>query len=205
MPERQPIQAPSSYDKVRAAITIDVDIATRTVTTSASDEYERALFHPENIAERALVAAFIDGVARLAGRQDPAELEAALLPRSVRDVHARHGHAIMMQTFRDMVRPDLEGRVVTISREDDAYVRFDLGWSVHDRALGSRIDGKSDCQAFLNRLVGKLESDIIDELRRYGRVSMLTDLPPSWWSEINVILDTEGKNGCRRRSIRPRG
>lgn len=171
--ERHPIQAASNYDKVRAAITVDVDIAKRTVTTSATDEYERALFHPENIAERALVAAFIQGVARLAGRDDAAKVEAALLPQIVRDVHARHGHAIMMRTFRDMVRPDLEGRAVTISREDDAYVRFDLGWSVHDRSLGSRINGKSECQAFLNRLVGQLESNIVDELRRYNRISML--------------------------------
>ena len=174
--ERQPIQAQSSYDKVRAAITVDVDMATRTITTSATDEYERAVFHPENIAERALVGAFVEGVARLAGCDDRTEIEAALLPRIVRDIHARHGHAIMMRTFRDMVRPDLEGRVVTISREDDAYVRFDLGWSVHDRALGPNIKGKSDCQGFLNKLVGQLENDIVEELRRYDRVSLLTML-----------------------------
>ena len=171
--EPRPVAATLSYDEARAAIRVEVDRVQGVITTWATDVHERALFHAENIAERALVAALVNGVARLMGHADPAALEAALTPKIVRDTQARHGHAFMAAGFRDMVRSDLGGSVLTISREDDAYGRLDLGWSVRDRGLGGRLAGKDQCQPFLNSLVLHLENEIVGVLRRFDRRAML--------------------------------
>lgn len=171
--EPRPVTAALTYDEARAAIRVEVDRTHCVITTRATEAYERASFHPENIAERALVAALVNGVAVLAGHADPAALEVAMTSQIVRNAQARHGHAFMVNGFRDMVRTDLGGRVLTISREDDAYGRLDLGWSVQDRALGARLAGKEQCQPFLNSLVRHLEDEIVGALRRFDRRSML--------------------------------
>lgn len=171
--EPRPVTAALTYDEARGAIRVEVDLEAGVITTLASDEYERATFHPENIAERALVAALVNGVAVLAGHADPVAIESELTLQIVPNVQARHGHAFMVSGYRDRVHSDLGGRVVTISREDDAYGRLDLGWTVRDRSLGGRLVGKEQCQPFLNSLVTRLENEIVGALQRFDRRSML--------------------------------
>lgn len=171
--EPRPVTAALTYCEARAAIGVEADRALGVITTHAGEAYERASFHIENIAERAMVAALVNGVAVLTGHPDPVAIEAMLTPQIVSNVQARHGHAFMISGFRDMVRSDLSGRVLTISREDDAYGRLDLGWSVRDRSLGGRLFGKDQCQPFLNSLVKHLEDDIVGTLRRFDRRPML--------------------------------
>jgi len=171
--ETRPLTAPLSYEQARAAIHVEVDQERRVVTTRAGEDYDRASFHPENIAERALVAALISGVAAMAARANPPDIELTLISRIVPNPQARHGHAFTMGGFRDRVRSDLCGRIVTINREDDAYTRLNLGWSVRDRGLGAQLIGKEACQPFLNSLVRRLEDEIVAALRRFDRRSML--------------------------------
>lgn len=171
--EPRPVMAALTYDEARAAIRVEVDRARGVITTFATEAYERASFHPENIAERALVAALVNGVAVLAGYADPDAFEAAMTSQIVRNPQARHGHAFMVNGFRDLIHADLSGHVLTISREDDAYGRLDLGWSVRDRGLGGRLTGKEQCQPFLNSLVRHLEDEIVGALRRFDRRAML--------------------------------
>ena len=174
--DRHPPETPLAYDEARAAIRVEVDRAARTITTWVGEAFERAQFHPLNIAERALVATFVRGAAELAGHADPAATELALTPRIVVGDQARHGHAFAVRGFRDLVRPDLRGRVVTISLEDDALMRLGLGWSVRDRAAGARLAGDEECRPFLNALVRRLEDDLVADLRRFDRRSMLQAL-----------------------------
>jgi hypothetical protein len=171
--ELRPTPVRRTYEDARQAIQISVDRAAGTLTTVIGSGYEDAQFHEENIAERALVAAFIHGVALLAGHPSPEIAEAEFLPLIVRNPSARHGHAFSASGFRDQVRPGLRGRVATIGRETDAFIRLGLGWAVHERSQGARLAGKADCNAFLNALVMHIEREIVSELQQYDRHAML--------------------------------
>jgi hypothetical protein len=121
MSDRRLVRDQSTYDHVRAAIRPEVLADQNSVITVVGAEFDRALFHPENIAERALVGAFIHGVANLAGYTEPETVEQTLLPQIVTDANARHCHAFAQRGFRDHVRADEAGsRLARISREDDA-------------------------------------------------------------------------------------
>lgn len=164
------------YEEARAEITVGVDAARRTVTTTATARWELAQFHPENIAERALVAALIDGIAQLSRNGIDEAKRAALLSQIVPDPQARQGHAFLMRDFRDHVSSDLRGHVIKISREDDAITRLGLGWQVRDPKDGGRITGAGDCMAFLNRLVENLEEGLCADLHSFNRRTFLTAL-----------------------------
>jgi len=174
MSDRRIVRSRSTYDQARAAVRSEAFPDKNSITTVVSAEFDRALFHAENIAEKALVGAFVHGVAQLAEHPEPGKFEQALLPQIVTGPNARHCHAFAQRGFRDHVRTDEAGsRLVRISREDDAYTRLGLGWSVRDRLLGSKISGKSDCMAFLNLLVRQLEDQLIEGLHGFDRRQML--------------------------------
>lgn len=166
-----------TYEAARAAIRVEIDPHRSTILTRIGSDFDRALFHPQNIAERALVAAFIRGVACLAGETDLDAVELALLPRIVTDPEARHSHAFAQRSFRDHVRvPDAGNQLIRIAREDDAYTRLNLGWNVRDRSEGSKIYGKADCMAFLNAIVTYLQDDLLEAVRTFDRRQMLERL-----------------------------
>lgn len=164
-----------NYGDARGSIKVSVDVTRRVVTTEASEAYERAQFHGENIAERALVAAFVEGVLRLTSIKN-ADADETLVDQIVTSPFARHGHAFVVRGFRDHSFADLHGTVVTISQEEDAFLKLNLGWQVHDRSKGNRLEGKEECTAFLNRLVGRLQDQLIDELRKYNREALIMTL-----------------------------
>lgn len=166
----------STYEEARAAVRVEVDHERGVITTIASEGFELAQFHSENIAERALVAALVHGAALLSVQLDPTRVEVGLTPLIVANTHARHGHAFMQRDFRNMVRPALRGRTVTIGRDDDAFVRLGLGWRVRERSVGGQIDGGEACRTFLNDLVKHIEEDIVDDLRSFQRGPMLSRL-----------------------------
>jgi hypothetical protein len=167
--ERRRQPQPVDYRTARSAIDIRLDRKMRIIHIIAGDIFDDAQFHVENIAERALVAAMVHGAAELANVSDPAKVEAELVPLIVRNEFARQGHMFTARDFRDIVRPRMPGGIITISRDDDAFTRYNLGWTVRDRALGPQIEGKAETTSFLGKLVQNLENEIIAEVGRYGR------------------------------------
>ena len=166
-----------TYEATRAAVRVEIDPNRSTIVTRVGSDFDMGLFHVENIAERALVAAFINGAARLGGETEPDTVELALLPRIVTDPEARHSHAFAQRGFRDHVRvPDAGSQLIRITREDDAYTRLNLGWNVRDRSEGAKIHGKADCTAFLNAVVTHLQDDLLAALRTFDRRQMLERL-----------------------------
>lgn len=145
------------------------------MTTRLSEAWTIAQFHPRNIAEHALVEAVVGGIAQLAGT-DRATLVAIAVPQIIANEHARHGHAFAVRDFRDNVRPDLGGKVITIAREDDALLRLGLGWRVRERTAGGQVEGWDDCRAFLTDLVRWLEDDLLARLSQFDRRAMLAML-----------------------------
>ncbi len=175
--DRRLVRERLTYKAARAAVRVEIDPDRSTIVMRIGSDFDKALFHPENIAERALVAAFIEGAARLAGEKDPDALEAALLPTIVTNSEARHSHAFAQRSFRDHVRAyDAGGQLIRITREDDAFVRLNLGWSVRSRSEGPTILGKADCTAFLNAVVTHLQNDLLEMLKAYDRLQMLACL-----------------------------
>lgn len=159
-----------TYEAAKAAIRVEIDRARSTIVTRVGSDFDKALFHAENIAERALVAALIDGAARLAGETDPDAIVDALLGAIVTSPEARHNHAFVQRSFRDHVRAhDAGNQLIRITREDDAYTRLNLGWSVRDRSEGATVVGKADCKAFLNAVVTHLQDELLEMLRGYDR------------------------------------
>jgi hypothetical protein len=166
----------SSYEEARASITVETSIGNSTFQTVADADYERAVFHPENIAERALVSALIEAVNKIAGEPLSALQVGAMLQEIVKSPAARHGHAFMAREFRDHVRDDIGGEVVILNRDDDAYVRLGLGWAIRDRDQGAEISGKAECSAFLNGVVRHLEDELCADLKQFGRKPFLKKL-----------------------------
>ncbi|MBS0999767.1 hypothetical protein JK169_01845 [Acetobacter persici] len=172
--DRRLVRDRLTYEAARAAVRVEVYPSQSTIVTRIGSDFDKALFHPENIAERALVAAFINGAARLAGEVDPEAFEIELLPKIVTDPEARHSHAFAQRGFRDYVRKyDGENKLIRITREDDAFTRLNLGWYVRDRSQGSTILGKAECTAFLNAIVIHLQDELLEMLKDYDRRQIL--------------------------------
>jgi hypothetical protein len=174
--ERRQEPHPIDYPTARSSLEIRLDRKTRIIQIIAGDIFDDAQFNIENIAERALVGAMVHGAAELAGVANPGKIEAELLPLIVRNDFARQGHMFTPRDFRDLVRPRMPGGIITISRDDDAFTRYNLGWSIRDRRLGAQIEGKAETTDFLGKLVQNLENEIIGEVRRYGRCALIEKL-----------------------------
>jgi hypothetical protein len=174
--DRQAIPELRSYDEIRDSIRVAVDSTQGLITTVVGRGFDEAQFNSENSAERALVGALVEGAAILAGEADPQLIERAMLPLIVTNSAARQGHAFAIREFRDTVHADLRRRVFEIEPEDDAFNRYNLGWSVRDRELGPLITDKAECISFLNSVVKRVEDDIINEVRRYNRLALIESL-----------------------------
>ncbi|MBR1231698.1 hypothetical protein [Bradyrhizobium sp. AUGA SZCCT0182] len=162
-----------TFEDAKAAITPSIDHANATVTLTVGPRFEEALFHPENIAERALVECLLESFAALAG-QDLSDPERyALLGEIVPNVHARQAHVVLAARFRDFVRDSVWVAPVTIDEDDDAFLKLGLGWRLRKRAEGSNIVGKQACLSYLNPLVELLEDEICQELRQLDRRSVI--------------------------------
>lgn len=152
--------------------TIDPDA--RTIEIRVGTGFNRAIYHPHNIAEAGLVRAFIAGVEKLCGVQLPS-LELAIQDK-LRDVHARYSHVFPARSFRDYFREAISTSPLTINTYDDALLKLGLGWRIRDPRLGGIISGKRECLEFVNRLVKDLQQELIEHIKLFERKSLITAL-----------------------------
>lgn len=143
----------------------------RTIELRISEGFDKALFNPENIAERELVNALVQGVAELANSQnyDLNEIIKEIVPNN----QARQSHAFQSRGFRDFIRELHERRPIFINRFDDASSRLGMGWLAREANLGGVIKGKEECIQFMNLLVKKLEDRLCEHLRKYNKENLL--------------------------------
>jgi hypothetical protein len=153
------------------SIAICVDHQKRTIELTIGPGFDKAIFHPINIAERALVRSLVCGVAELAGSsQVPIdELVAEIVPSD----SARHAHRFYAQDFRDHIQSLGHEEPIKLERLDAAAERLGIGWKARSPRDGGKIIGKEECQQFLNTLVGVLENDLCAELRQFDRTALL--------------------------------
>lgn len=160
-----------SYEEARAGITVTIDRATATVTTTASPAFEDAIYHPENIAERALVDAILEGVLALAGASQ--DDRPTLLGSVVTSPLARQTHGFAARTVRHFVHHRLGRHVIKIDADDDAAIRLGLGWSIRNRTLGGQLSGKEETIAYLKTLVAAIEDKLCEDLGAFNQEALL--------------------------------
>lgn len=160
------------FTGARAQISVSTDPATRTIFTVAGPIFERAHFNTENISERALVDALVEGVAMLTGRTLNNPDRTSLVNSIVPDVAARQTHAFRAQRFRDFVHHDLPRSPIAIDEIDASALKLGIGWRARNRSEGNYVEGKDDCTVFLNNLVTSLEDELCEELRQFDRLEI---------------------------------
>jgi hypothetical protein len=174
-----------TFADAKAAISASADVQKRMVALVVGEKFEEAIFHPENIAERALVESIVESFNTMAGASlDPAQ-RSELTQIIVPDTSARQSHAFMAQTFRDFVRRSVPRSPIIVDADDTALFKLGLGWRVRDRSLGGMIEGKESCTAFLNDVVRLLEDELCEDLRHLDREAIIWSAVANHESAIN--------------------
>jgi hypothetical protein len=163
----------ATEDEARASIISDADSKSATVNLRVGEGFERAVFHHENIAERAFVDGLIQGLEKLANQEIPATKRSELLISVIPNLFARQTHAFVASKFRDFVREYIPRSPLTLRDGDGAIVKLGLGWRARNRELGGDISGKQDCTGFLNATVKNLEDEICADLRHFDRLQFI--------------------------------
>lgn len=171
---RKELKTFGTAEDARRAIKITVDSESRIIEFRISKQFDLALFHPENIAEKELVNALIIGVAQLAN-QDKFDIN-DITQKIIPNAQARQTHMLPAREFRDFI-PELHSKeTVHINRFDDATLRLGMGWLAYPRENGGRIEGKENCIQFLNTLVTKLEDQLCEDLRQFDRLQLMSKI-----------------------------
>lgn len=160
---------PAEAEEIRASIELRC-VPSGIITTIVAPEFWRGLSNDNNIAEAALVEAFVLGALRLAGR-DETELP-IIMSRIISSPHARQLHAFAPQDFRDHMRDTFDRRVVDISSIQDGAIRIGLGWSGVQRP-GGRVFGVEACTKALNDITIAAETSLCDDLSNFSRHSLI--------------------------------
>jgi hypothetical protein len=137
--------------------------------------FHDGLFQPENVAERALVEALVNGVAIASRELLSQDMFHHLLAEVCPSPHARWMHRFQARDFRDRFGAKL-GNPVLIDPTDDAAARIGLGWRVRSCEKGAEIVGINECTAYLNEVVSAVLDDLCELLRGLDRRSFLTDV-----------------------------
>jgi hypothetical protein len=161
------------FGEARDQISTVIEPTTKTVSLVVGKAFDQAIFNAENVGERALVDALVEGVAKLARRDLSKSEHAAIVGEIVPDHLARQTHAFRTQRFRDYVRRSLPPSPIVIDQDDGAALKLGLGWRVRARSAGPVIQGKTDCISFLNYLVKAVEDELCGDLRDFDRLATI--------------------------------
>lgn len=162
------------HEDLADAFAVNVDLTTRTIALQVGSGFDRAIYHPQNIAEVGLVRAFLSGVSSLTD-VSLGSLEVALADK-LSDVNARYCHVFTAKNYRHYFIETLPKSPLTINRFDGAFVKLGLGWRVRDPKDGGKIVNKQDCLSFLRALVDQLQGELAEHLRLFDREALLKAL-----------------------------
>lgn len=188
-----PAEPFGSAEDAERSIVLDVDQSNRTVQLTISPQFDRALFNPANVAEAALVRAFIRGIALLADQ--PLVDQGLLFGQIVPNEKARQSHVMASREFRDFIPMLGRQTAINVSKYDDGNTRIGLGWKVRRPSEGNVILGKEASRDYLNKLVRKLENELCEQLRSLDRLDVLCSLllnyevaavSREWWHKTSA-------------------
>ncbi len=127
----------------------------------------------ENVAERLFVFNVIRGFLNLI-REDDIDIKAeSLTEKVVKNNEARSFHFFQAQKFLDYVRDTLPKELVEIDAINDGIAKLGLGWRVHEKGDGNKINGKKSCTSFLGKVVDALINEVLESLANFDRTSTI--------------------------------
>lgn len=137
-----------------------------------AEAFMGAFHHPENVAERALVAELVRATIRLTGTPPSERTIDEIVAEIVTSPDARCAHMPIDRRFREYVAHTLP-KLVDIGELEVAAVKLGLGWRAQPRSAPSQIEGKAECTAFLNQTVQELETELCEVLKHFNRRAMI--------------------------------
>ena len=168
--------APKNADELRSLIQVSARLNSGEIEIKVCDGFEDGLVQPDNVAERILVEAFVEGVAIAAGEADDTEKRQRALSAICPSAEMRYMHRFAAQDFRDYVRSQIGRKPLLVNQFDHAASLVGLGWRDRPRALGPEIVGVSECTSYLNGIVEILIEEICELLGALNRRSVIKAL-----------------------------
>jgi hypothetical protein len=132
------VDADLSVDDIIDGITTCCDRNASRIQTVVPLSVMAAFQHPENHAERALLASLIRGIAELAGQALDA---VGILENAVPDRNMREFHMYMARDYADYVLGSLPAKAIMPETFDDTLSRIGLAWRAYDKTVDNKIGG----------------------------------------------------------------
>lgn len=135
-----------------------------------TSDFDTALHHPKNIAERRLVSDILDAFER---KYSLGIDKDQLLAKIVKNDFARYAHAFRVTSFRHHFNYRLPSDYVVPSDVDSATRRLMMGWEYGAELAQRETTGVAECCRLLNKIVAGLEGKLIAEVRAYDPAKYL--------------------------------
>lgn len=164
---------PKGAEELRPLLHVLYEEGRSKIRMNVAKGFHDGFIQPENVAERLLVEAFVEGAAGAAGELGDAAKRESLVNVICPNSQARHMHRFQARSFRDRVTAGSARDPEFMTALDDGLVRIGLGWKVRSRDLGPRISGVEECTSYLDNLVTALLDDLTADLRRLDRLSFV--------------------------------
>ena len=153
---------------------VSVTTAQTTIRISVRAGFFSSFRTPDNVAERMLVEAMLEGVLSVPGATPDPDRVAELVAEVVPNQWARSVHTFVARQFNDFVSSHLPP-VVRAGTFDHALLK--LGWGfLPGKESGYSLDGAEDCCRYLNAVVENTWSHIRASLKQFNKQSLLARL-----------------------------
>ena len=170
------ILTPRDGAELTRLVSTSVDAGRSHVQINIARGFEDGFMQPENVAERALVEAVVDGALEANGGAADGNTRTTLVNKICPNTQARHIHLIQAQSYRDFIDRENVDAPVLIDALDDAGIRIGLGWRKIARDANPIISGVAECTRYLNDVVGAALDDLCSELRCLDRRLLVSTL-----------------------------
>jgi hypothetical protein len=167
---------PKNADELRSLIHTTAGAGKDTIGIHIDTGFEDGFAQPDNVAERVLVEALVESVAKAGGEPETEEKRANLITAICPNTQMRYMHRFEAQSFRDFLRSEIGRKPLLVNQFDYAACLLGLGWRDRPRDLGPHITSVSECTSYLNRIVQIEILEICDMLRTLDRRAVLERL-----------------------------
>lgn len=165
--------SPKDAAEIGALISTHVDVDRSNIHINIGRGFDDGFMQAENVAERALVDAFVSAAIEANGGTDEASARNRLMDKICPNSQARHMHIFQARSFRDFVHQENRDSPVFIDPVDEAAPRIGLGWRKFSRSGSPLISGVAECTSYLNDIVSIVLEELCAELKYLNRRSLV--------------------------------
>lgn len=154
------LDAQNSLDFTNAVFSDEGDFICFKITS----DFDTALHHPKNIAERRLLSDVLDA---LKCKYSLGFDKDSLLSKIVKNDFARYAHAFKVTSFRHHFNYRLPSEFVVPNDVDSATRRLMMGWEYGAELAQRETTGVAECCRLLNKIIAGLEGGLIAKVRTF--------------------------------------